>query len=418
MKILILGLNYAPEPVGIAVYTTGTAEFLARRGHEVQVMAGQPYYPKWRVADGYSRFRYTRTREAGVDVTRAPHYVPQYPSGARRILHHLSFAAATLIPTLWRALVWRPDVVVTVAPSLIAAPVACAAALVAGAPDWLHVQDFEVEAAFATGLMDQTGPLARLGRWFETTMLGRFDIVSTISQQMVTRLKAKGVPEERIYQFPNWSDTETITPLVAPSTYREEWGITTPHVALYAGNIANKQGIETLLDAARALSDRQDITFVICGEGPNRARLEGLATGLGNIQFRDLQPKARLNDLLGLATIHLLPQVADAADLVLPSKLTNMLASGRPVVATAAHGTGIAREIEHCGLHTDPGDHAAFASAIAALADDPELYQTYAAAARYRAEERWAKEQVLHGFEQKISTLLTESRDTPLEQPK
>jgi colanic acid biosynthesis glycosyl transferase WcaI len=370
------------------------------------------------VSDGYSRFRYTRTQERGVNVTRAPHYVPAHPSGARRILHHLSFAATALIPTLWRALVWRPDVVMTIAPSLIAAPVAYAAAIIAGAPDWLHVQDFEVEAAFATGLMDQTGPLARLGRWFETTMLGRFDVVSTISQQMVTRLKAKGVAEERIYQFPNWSDTETIAPLTQPSSYREEWGITTPHVALYSGNIANKQGIEILLDAAKALSHRKDITFVVCGEGPNRARLETLAKGAGNIQFHDLQPKARLNDLLGLATIHLLPQLADAADLVLPSKLTNMLASGRPVVATAAPGTGIAREVEHCGLITEPGDHAAFASAVATLADNADLYQTYAAAARYRAEERWAKDQVLHGFEHKLSALLTESRDAPLELPK
>lgn len=395
MKVLIVGLNYAPEKVGIAVYTAGMAEALVARGHEVRAIAGNPYYPAWRIADGYNAWAYSNATEHGVRVTRVPHYIPAEPSGLKRLLHHASFAVTALVPSLWTALTFRPDVVLTVAPSLVAAPVARIAAWIAGARSWLHVQDFEVEAAFATGLLKGDGRGARMARWFERTVLRSFDQVSSISPAMCRRLVEKGVPGNRVMELRNWADIDAVRPMNAPSPYRQHWGITTEHVALYSGNIANKQGIEIVLDAARQLQQRADLTFVICGEGPNRANLERQATGLSNVQFHDLQPKERLNDLLGLATVHLLPQIAGAADLVLPSKLTNMLASGQPVVATAESGSGLYDEVDGCGLLVKPGDAPAFAGAIGRLLDDRSLSSALGAAARQRAEEHWAKQAIL-----------------------
>jgi colanic acid biosynthesis glycosyl transferase WcaI len=416
MKVLILGLNYAPEKVGIAVYTTGMAEALRRMGHEVQVVAGQPYYPAWRIMDGHSAYNYSRGTEQGVDVTRVPHYIPASPTGSKRMLHHISFALTSLPPMLARAIAWRPDVVVTVAPSLIAAPVARLAAALCGAKSWLHVQDFEVEAAFATGLLSGDGVGARVARGFEKWVMRLFDTVSSISPQMCRKLVEKGVAPDRVSEFRNWADVDAIRPMAAPSPYRAEWGIETPHVALYSGNIANKQGIEIVLEAAQLLSSRKDITFVVCGEGPNRARLEEKAAGFDNIRFHNLQPKERLNELMGLATVHLLPQLAGAADLVLPSKLANMLASGRPVVATAATGTGLAREVEGCGALVAPGDATAFAGAIAGLIDDPQAWTEAALAARARAESRWAKGALLGGFAAALtSPALTVVRLNPSE---
>src|SRR3546814_2199334 len=125
-----------------------------------------------------------------------------------------------------------------------------------------------------------------------------------------------------------------------------------------------------LIEVARQLAHRKDLTLIICGNGPNRAVLEATAQHVDNLLFHDLQPKERLNDLLNLATIHLLPQKADAADLLLPSKLTNMLASGRPVVAGTAPHTGLAREMAACGLAVVPELPAAMAGAICTLMDE------------------------------------------------
>lgn len=406
MRILVLGLNYAPEPIGIAVYTAGLCEELARMGHDVRVVSGKPYYPNWRIAPGYGR-GWRTTTEHGVSLTRCPLYVPSRPSGLKRLFHHASFALSALIPMLFAAYRFRPDIVFTIAPSLPGAPVAWLAGRLAGAKSWLHIQDFEVEAAFATGLLDAGSKSARLARTFEARVISLFDTVSSISPEMCARLPGLGVRTDRIQEFRNWADLDGIRPLAAVSEFREAWSIATPHVALYSGNIANKQGIEIVIEAAERLRHRTDLTFVICGEGPNRAALERAITGLPNVQIHDLQPVARLSELLGLATIHLLPQKADAADLVLPSKLTNMLASGRPVIATAHPHTGLAREVDGCGIVTAPGDADALAAAVEILLDDEPRRRTLGIAARRRADEHWSRRQIIGRVERAFAALVS-----------
>lgn len=398
MNVLMLGINYAPEPVGIAIYTTGMAQALAAAGHDVRVVTAQPYYPDWRVAEGYRSRRARRSVENGVAVTRVPLYVPARPSGARRLAHHASFAASAATAIRRATKGAPPDLVMVIAPSLMSLPVAIRAARRAGCPLWAHLQDFEVDAAEATGLLKAGGRAAATGHAVERRLLRAADRVTSISPQMCLRLAAKGVDPDRIGELRNWAEIDLITPSGGPSPYAARWNIDDRKVALYSGNIANKQGIEIIVEAARLLRDRRDLVFVICGQGPNRERLAMLAQGLDNVQLHDLQPREALGDLLGLATVHLLPQIPDAADLVLPSKMANMLASGRPVVATAAPGTGIAEEVDGCGLVCPPGDAAALAAAVAALIDDPARGDRLGGAGRARAVARWSRSAILARF--------------------
>ena len=115
-----------------------------------------------------------------------------------------------------------------------------------------------------------------------------------------------------------------------------------------------------------------------------------------NIRFLPLQPYGRLGQLLGLADMHLLPQSPDAADLVLPSKLSGMLASGRPVIAMCQQSTEIARLVTECGLVIAPEDGLALADAIEKLADDNELRTKLGVKARHSAKEKFEKNSVLN----------------------
>lgn len=406
LRLLIVGLNYAPEPVGIAPYTTGLAETMASQGHAVEVIAGAAYYPQWRrYPDQPPAGR--RAVENGVGVRRVSHYIPANPDGPRRVIHLASFALSALIPAISAARRMRPDVVFTAAPALLGVPVAWLAAWVSGAKLWIQVQDFEVEAAFATGLMGNAGLAARLARWLEGRLLALGDMVSAISPQMVAKLADKGIPEARRHELRNWANTDFAPDAAEAARYRREWDLGDRKVALYSGNIANKQGIEIVIEAARLLGHREDIAFVICGQGPNRTRLEQLSADLPNVQLHDLQPAERMGGLLSMADVHLLPQIPGAADLVLPSKLTNMLVSGRPVVATAHPGTGLFEEVEGCGVLTEPGDAAAFASAVAALADDPDRRASLGAAAAARAAGRWSRLSILSRFAETVESLLS-----------
>lgn len=406
--VLLVGLNYAPEPVGIGPYSQGLACALAERGAKVTVVAGHAYYPQWRRFPGFARGWETRD-EAGISVTRCPHYIPADPGGFKRIVHLASFALSALGPALRAAMrprLQRPDLVITVAPALLGVMTAWLAARLAGARLWIHVQDFEVEAALATGLMDSNSAAARLARWLEARLLRLGDQVSTISPQMCAKLVEKGIAPERVYELRNWSDASFTPDPQGAATLRREWGLEGKLVALYSGNIARKQGIEILIEAAHHLTERSDITLVICGEGPNRAALEALASGLANVQLRDLQPAKQMGAMLAMADLHLLPQIAGAADLVLPSKLTNMLASARPVVATTMAGTGLYSEVDGCGVIVPPGDAARLARAIEALADNPEQRTILGEAAAERAQERWMKDAIIDAAARRMAAII------------
>lgn len=398
MKVLLYGINFAPELTGIGKYTGEMAAWLAKAGHDVRVVTAPPYYPDWRVAKGYRAGRYTHEVWEGIRVWRAPLWVPARPSGLKRLLHLASFALSSL-PVMLRQLLWRPDVVWVVEPPLVCAPTAWCVARLARARAWLHIQDYEVDAAFSLGLL-KGGFARRLVTGMERWLMRRFDQVSTISDSMMKHALAKGVDANRLVQCPNWIDLGRIFPLAEPSSYRAELNIpATSVVALYSGNMGNKQGLEILADAAQLLSDEPNLVFVFCGNGAGRANLEKLTKGLSNVRFLDLQPAERLNDLLGLADIHLLPQRADAADLVMPSKLTGMLASGRAVVATAHAETELGRVVSKCSVITAPGDAKAFANAIRALARDSGRRQALGKAGREYAELKLNISHILQDFE-------------------
>jgi colanic acid biosynthesis glycosyl transferase WcaI len=411
MKILLYGLNFAPEPTGIGKYTGELAAWLVAAGHEVRVIAAPPYYPSWSVGDGYSPWRNAQEKWQGVRVWRTPLWVPARPTGMKRILHLLSFAVLSL-PALTRQLFWRPHVILVVAPALACAPCGWLAAQLCGAKSWLHIQDFEVDAAFRLGLLK--GRLVhKIIGMAEQWLLRRFDRVSTISQRMMDLLALKKVQASRAVLLPNWVDVSLIQPMHKPSAYRAALNIPDDAVvALYSGSMTGKQGLELLPAAARALQERlPNLVFVLCGDGVFKPSLERDTAGAPNVRMLPLQPANRLGELLGMADVHLLPQHAHAADLVMPSKLTGMLSSGRPVLATAHPGTELATVVSGCGTVVPPDDLPAFVEALATLAESAHLRTRLGHAARLYAESHLARDRVLIDFEQGLKQCVFEATD-------
>jgi colanic acid biosynthesis glycosyl transferase WcaI len=397
MKILMYCLNYAPELTGIGKYTSEQAEWLAAQGHEVRVITAPPYYPEWKIGNGYKAWQYRREHVNGVTILRAPLWVPRVPSGLKRLIHLASFALSSL-PLLFAQTRWKPDVIFTVEPPLFCSPASLLFGKLSGSKTWLHIQDYEIDAAFALGLL-KSQKLRELVLRAERWLLKKFDRVSTISQAMMRLAQAKGVDASRLVHFRNWVDIQSITPGSTATPFRNQLGIPLDAVvALYSGNMGAKQGLEVLGAAARELKDNTEIHFIFCGDGPGKTPLEQDCANLERVHFLPLQPVESLSTLLATANIHLLPQRADAADLVMPSKLTGMLASGRPTIATAHPETEVAATLASCGLIVAPDSPAALASAIFSLSSQQALRQTLGSAARKYAEEYLAMDRTLRRF--------------------
>ena len=404
MKILVYGLNYQPELIGAGKYTGEMCRHLRQVGHDVKVVTAPPYYPAWRVSKPYSSHFYRTEMLDGVSIIRCPLYVPKSQRGLKRILHHLSFALTSAPAVIAAALRFKPDIVLTVAPSIMTAPAAVVAGRLSGAMKWLHVQDFEIDAAFDLGFVSGTG-FKRAALSAERFILQRFDVASTISPKMIELLQSKGVEPARCIEMREGVDTNAIRPIdKTKSTIRKQFGIPDgAKIALYAGGMGSKQGLEYLVEAARALAGpRPDIMFVLCGAGSMKEQLQAWTKDLPNVKLLGVQPDDIYGELLAAADIHLLPQKPEVNDLVLPAKVAYMEASGNPVIAMAKQNTQLYAELESVGILIEPGDIVALTEALMRLADDPDLRARLGRKGRDRALEHWDSATTLSRIEARM----------------
>ena len=269
MKILVYGINYSPELTGIGKYTGEMVEWMTQQGHEVRVITAPPYYPEWQVGVNYSAWRYRR-EEGAATVWRCPLYVPKQPSTIKRLLHLGSFAVSSFFPLMAQRS-WKPDRIIGVVPTLFCTPGMRLLAKLSGSRTLLHIQDYEVDAMLGLGMAGKgkSGSVAKLASAFERSALHNVDNVSTISRSMMKKACEKGVPMEKVIFFPNWSEVSRFrdvseTLIIA---LRQRLGLPEDRkLILYSGNIGEKQGLESVIDAADQLR-HQPWLFVIVGQG-------------------------------------------------------------------------------------------------------------------------------------------------------
>lgn len=407
MRFVIYSINYSPELTGIGKYNGELAPLLVKHEFDTQVITAPPYYPEWRIANGFNN-RYTETKDDyGVTIHRCPLYIPAKVTTLKRLLHLSSFAFTSAVKLfgLWRT---KPDVLFLVQPTLFCAPFALLFCKLRGTKSILHVQDYEIDAMFGLGL-GQSGFVKKMVKAIESWLMSKFDVVSSISYSMLDNARKKGVPDDKLLFFPNWADTNFVHPDVDSSALRAEWGFAEEDkIVLYSGNLGQKQGLEIVIDAALAFKDQSHIKFVIIGSGAYRDTLEQMALdkGVSNIQFKALQPWELVPQILVMADVHLVVQKKGVADAVLPSKLTNILAAGGHALVTAEQDTELGKISALCpGIYqlVEPEDPTAFIQGLAALlATDTKATNQLA---RHYAVENINKDKVIQRFIQNLEQI-------------
>ena len=273
LRVLIVGINYAPEHTGIAPYTTAFAEFLASHGHDVDVWAGVPSYPSWRVPADYKwSWRRTST-ENDVLVRRLRSFVPRSQNALSRGLYELTFALRVRTEKVRH----RPDVVVAVVPTLLSAWSAEKIATKHKAPTVVWVQDLMGSAAAESGVAG-AGATVKLVSAIERAVLRKASSTVVIGETFVRDVVGLGVEASDVVLVPNW--THVSAPKQDRDSVRERLGWKGEHVVLHTGNMGRKQALEVVIEAAR-LCDNHDhkCRFVLMGDGSQRKELERLALG-------------------------------------------------------------------------------------------------------------------------------------------
>lgn len=367
LRIVVLGLNYAPETTGIAPYTTGLSRHLASVGHDVTVITGYPHYPEWHLHLGYERPR-PPTDDHGVRLVRLPHPVPSNPGGLSRIWMELVFALRAAL----RLLNERPDVVVVVSPALLSLVPALLFRRLFRYRVGALVQDLYGAALAETGLGG--GAVARMTARLERCLLRRADGTAVIHEVFRRRLLSEGVPADRLSVIPNWAHV-TVNGQDNREEQRRRLGWSADDfVALHAGNMGAKQGLEGLVDVGRLAQKRGSaVRIVLMGNGSQRQELATRADGLSHVSLIESLPHGEFEAALAAADCLLLHEKPGVVEMSVPSKLTTYFTAGRPVVAATDERSGAAALIaaSEAGVRVPAGDAVAILDAIEKVAADP-----------------------------------------------
>nr|WP_321221275.1 WcaI family glycosyltransferase [uncultured Psychroserpens sp.] len=336
-NVTIIGVNYAPEDSAIGLYTTQKAEYLVSKGYNVSVVTGFPYYPQWAIRKEYKNKKrwYTETIN-DVKVYRYKQYVPSNPTFLKRIIHLLSFTFGNIINLFKIA---KPDYVICIVPFTSSILLGWFLKLRYKSKLWIHIQDFEFDAAIDSGLLNSNKSFFIKGiLWLEGALLNKADVISTISNGMLKKLNSK-VKNKKTYYLTNWLDTSKFrvkTKQTHPYLNSEKFKI------LYSGNIGAKQDWDFFFKILDELNTINDIEVIIVGEGAEKEKVvEGLKQ-YNFVKHFNLVPYEELPVLLSSADMHFLFQKSDVIDTVMPSKLLGMMASSKPSIVTGNKNSEVA----------------------------------------------------------------------------
>ena len=404
MRVVVWGINYAPEITGIAPHNVALCEFLHAKGEEVEMVTTFAYYPAWRKAAQDRHVLFRTDRINGVAVQRCWHFVPARVSAWKRIVHEASFIATSTLRVL---ALERADVYVVVSPPLLLGVAAWFVTKLKGAPFVFHVQDLQPDAAVGLGML-RAGWFTRALYWLEAFAYERATRVAGISEEIVDAFRRKGVPEQKLILFPNG----VVVPDEIPSrgNFRARNGFRTDaFLAIYAGNLGVKQGLDILLDAAEQLRNEANIRIVLCGDGAERTALEKSVQDrhLGNVTMLPLHFGRDYQELLVDADVSLITQQSGSGNAFFPSKLLVTLAHRSPVVTVADDESALAKAVQdgRFGVNVGPGDAARLAQTFRQLAQDRQSLRQWGENGRVYVE-RFEQGRLLGNFVDKLRGLI------------
>lgn len=410
-RVVIVGLHYAPESTGNAPYTTSLAEGLRASGHEVHVITGYPHYPEWRVYEDYSGWSRRETVN-GVSLSRLRHYVPARPNFISRLHMELSFGLRAAFSN-WG----RPDVVLLVSPALFSS----ALVMLRARFSWkrprtaIWIQDLYSRGLVETG---DSGPvstwISMVGAKFEAKVVSSADGVVVIHDRFKSYLvNVLAIRPSRVKVIRNWTHLPPAPVLNRDETRRTLGWAPEDIIALHAGNMGKKQGLQNIVHAARlAHQQNSNVRFVLMGDGNQRQLLETLAEGLDNISFEPSLPREQFQGALCAADFLLVNELPGVRDMSVPSKMTSYFNAAVPVIAATDQYSVTAEELSTsgAGIRVDPADPQALLGAIERLNDNQETAKSMGRRGFRFRQETLAEEAAIAQYDEFISSLAS-SRD-------
>jgi glycosyltransferase involved in cell wall biosynthesis len=362
VKILIVTQWFDPEPTFKGLLF---AKELVKAGHQVEVITGFPNYPGGKIYGGYKLSFYNKELIDGVNVHRVPLYPSHDDSGLKRVANYISFAISSLLCGLFT--VNRPDVIYSYHPPLTTALSASLISFFRRAPLVVDIQDLWPDTLAATGMLNNKKGLA-LVEVFCQFVYKRASKIVVLSPGFKKRLLERNVPEVKVDVIYNWCDEGAIKNGVESSVVLPDNG---NFNVVFAGNLGKAQGLPSLIDAAKVLTDKGvKANLIFIGSGVVKAAAEQQVNDdiLKNVFFLPRVPMNEIGSLLERADALLVHLTNNKLfSITIPSRTQAYLAVGKPIIMAVNGDAANLIEVARAGVVARSEDPESIALAIESL---------------------------------------------------
>jgi len=381
-RILFLTPYYPPEIGAPQSRISELAKKLKDRGHEVFVLCAFPNYPSGVIPKEYKNKFLIRQKIDGITVYRTYIFAAPNKGFLKRLVTHMSFAVSSFFAFAAIKDEIRPCVSVVESPPLFMAFTAIAMRLIYGVRYIFNVSDVWPDSAVDLGMVKNKF-LIGCASFLEKAAYKFSSGVACVTRGIVDNIRKKNVEFNKVHFLPNGVDCNFFShrkflageydPQI--NEFCEKFGLKDKFVVLYSGTIGISQNLSFLIDLAAASRDRENVRFLIVGDGAEREKLEekSRALGLKNIVFERLIPKFMMPALIasaGACVVSLLDIAVFRG--ALPSKMYEYMAMKKPILMFAAGECVELIEKAGAGLASYPGDLPAAMKNLDALVNDKE----------------------------------------------
>ncbi len=401
-RVYVVSELYYPEETSTGYFLTRIAEGLAQE-HPVNVLCSQPTYSARGIRSP------DREHRNGVDIQRCRGTTLNKDRLTPRLVNVVTISLSIFLHALSR---FRPHDVVLVVTNPPALPfLVSLACWLRRATCLLLIHDVYPEVLVATGMLPSHSLGVRLISWFTTRLYRRVDRIIVLGRDMRDLVARKlGLDPEKIVIIPNWADVDEIR--LAPNAQTrlsQALHLSEKFVLQYSGNMGRTHDLEILIECARKLHDRPDIHFLIIGWGAKRRWLEETVSvhQMSNVTLLANRPRDELADSLNACDVGMISFVHGMAGISVPSRMYNIMAAGKPIIAVADEDAELALVVkeEQIGWVVPPGDVDQLVAAILEAHGNPARLTEMGQRARQVAETKYSFERVIESYRSLIQGL-------------
>ncbi|MCY2927676.1 MAG: glycosyltransferase family 4 protein [Planctomycetota bacterium] len=267
-----------------------------------------------------------------------------------------------------------------------------------GARYVLLMYDLYPDVLERMGKCNPRGLVARLWRRASRKALLRAEGVITLGPRITQTLSGHMRPGDRWSPriIPNWADTDVIRPRErSENPFAREHGLAGKFVVIYSGAFGATHDVDSIVEAAAALSDLSDVHFLLIGGGTRQKEVSDLVArrALANLTLLPLQPLAVLPYSLASADCAIVCLDQGYEGISVPSKTYYALAAGLAILAVSPEGTELTDliEAEGCGVAIPPHRPDLLGAAVRRLHADRSQLARFQQASRAAAVSRYSR---------------------------